>query len=95
MADKFLVKNPIITEKASRLSAHGQYLFLVKKNATKPEIKKSIEAGWKVKVDRVNIVNIKPKARRLGRTMGQKPGYKKAIVTLRAGEKLDILPQAQ
>ncbi|MFH1759370.1 MAG: 50S ribosomal protein L23 [Patescibacteria group bacterium] len=91
--NKFLIKNPLITEKGTDMGVLGKYLFLVRNNATKPEIKKVIEGEYKVKVTDVNIINTKPKARRLGRTKGVKPGYKKAIVTLKAGQKLDILPQ--
>jgi len=93
MANKFLIKQPLITEKGTDLNQLGQYLFLVDKRANKPEIKKAIEEVYKVKVAGVNIINIKPKSRRLGRTTGTVPGYKKAIVTLVAGQKLDILPQ--
>lgn len=75
------------------MSDLGKYLFLVTKNANKSEIKKVIEGVYKVKVNDVNIINTKPKRRRLGRTLGQKPGYKKAVVTLKSGQKLDILPQ--
>ncbi|HEY4475318.1 MAG TPA: 50S ribosomal protein L23 [Candidatus Paceibacterota bacterium] len=90
--EKFLVKNPIISEKATKMSALGKYIFLVDKKATKPEIKKIIKVVYKVDPVFVHIVNIKPKVRRLGRTSGVKPGYKKAIVTLKAGQKLDVLP---
>ena len=91
--NKFLVKNPLITEKGTDLSKLGKYMFLVDKKANKPEVKKVIEGVYKVKVTDVNIINTKPKPRRLGRTLGVKPGYKKAIVTLAPGQKLDILPQ--
>lgn len=91
--NKFLVKNPLITEKASRMSSMGKYMFLVDSKAVSPEIKKAIEAIYKVKVTNINIINTKPKQRRLGRSVGVKPGYKKAIVTLKEGQKLDILPQ--
>jgi len=74
------------------MSALGKYIFLVDKKATKPEIKKIIKVVYKVDPVFVHIVNIKPKVRRLGRTSGVKPGYKKAIVTLKAGQKLDVLP---
>ncbi|MDP2629345.1 MAG: 50S ribosomal protein L23 [Candidatus Harrisonbacteria bacterium] len=94
MADKLLLHHPIITEKATTLSSQGQYVFLVEAKATKPEVKKAVTEAYKVKVDTVRIVNVKPKKRRLGRTIGTKPGYKKAIVVLSPGEKLDILPQA-
>ena len=93
MLNKFLVKNPLITEKATDLSPLGKYVFLVDKKANKSEVKKAIEAIYKVKVKDVNTINLKPKTRRLGKTLGVKPGYKKAVVTLAAGQKLDILPQ--
>ncbi len=91
--NKFLVKNPLITEKGTDLSALGKYLFLVDKKATKNEIRKIINKEYKVTVTKVNIINTKPKPRRLGRTQGVRPGYKKAIVTLAEGQKLDVVPQ--
>ena len=93
MTNKLLIKNPIITEKVTTLSQLGKYSFLVENKSTKNEVKKAVEEAYKVKVVRVNVINTKPKKRRLGRTTGVKPGYKKAIVTLKAGQKLDILPQ--
>jgi len=92
MTNRFLVKHPIVSEKATDISTLGKYMFLVDRKATKPEIKKIIQATYKVDVEDVNIINIKPKQRRLGRSVGTKPGYKKAVVTLKAGQKLDILP---
>lgn len=92
MDNKFLVKNPLITEKGTFLNQFGKYLFLVDKKANKSEVKKVVESVYKVKVTSVNIINTKPKPRRLGKTMGTKPGYKKAIVTLAKGEKLDVIP---
>lgn len=91
--NKFLIKNPIITEKAIRGSELGKYVFLVDKKATVNEIKKTVEAQYSVKVEKTNVVNVKSKKRRLGKTIGVKPGYKKIIVTLKKGQKLDILPQ--
>lgn len=93
MANKFLVKNPLITEKAAQMSSLGKYMFLVDDNAVAPEIKKAIETIYRVGVVKVNIINAKSKRRRLGRSAGVKPGYKKAIVTLEKGQKLDIIPQ--
>ncbi len=93
MINKLLVKKPIITEKVTMLSHLGKYSFLVEQSANKNEVKKVIEAIYKVKVNNVNIINVKPKKRRLGKTLGVKPGYKKAVVTLQEGQKLDILPQ--
>ncbi len=90
--NKFLIKHPWISEKATEMSAFGKYVFLVDRSATSPEVKKVVEAHYKVHVARVQVVNAKPKRRRLGRSVGIKPGFKKAIVTLKAGEKLDVLP---
>ena len=93
MSSKYLIKNPIITEKVTMNSHLGQYAFLVDDSANKSEVKKAVEEIYKVKVEGVNMINVKSKKRRLGRTVGVRPGYKKAIVTLKAGQKLDILPQ--
>lgn len=90
--NKFLVKNPIITEKAHDLSVLGKYVFLVDKRANASEVKKIIEGNYKVHVTKINTLNVKSKKRRLGRSIGIKSGYKKAVVTLKEGQKLDILP---
>ena len=91
--NKFLIINPIITEKGTAMSTFRTYLFLVQNSATKPEIEKAIRGIYKVEPIKVRIINAKSKARRLGRTMGIRPGYKKAMVTLKEGQKLDIVPQ--
>ena len=91
--NKFLVKNPIISEKTTQLAALRKYVFLVDKNAAAPEVKKVIENIYKINIVNVNIVNAKSKKRRLGRSVGVKSGYKKAIITLKSGQKLDIIPQ--
>ena len=93
MNSKFLVKRPIITEKITANSHLGQYGFVVEPEATKNEVRKAVEGIYKVKVTGVNIINVKPKSRHYGRRLRVKPGYKKAIVTLQKGQKLDILPQ--
>lgn len=91
--NKFLIKNPIITEKSTDMGRDGKYVFLVDKNATSTEAKKVVESLYKVKVVKTNSINVKSKARRLGASIGVKPGYKKIIMTLQKGQKLDILPQ--
>lgn len=90
--DKTILKHPIITEKATAMSAFGKYLFLVDDCANAPQIKKAMKLAYNVDVVRVNLINAKSKARRLRSTYGVKPGYKKAIVTLKEGQKLDVLP---
>ena len=68
-------------------------MFLVDDKANKSEVKKIIEKEYNVHVIQTNIVNARPKTRRVRGGVAIKPGYKKAIVTLKEGEKLDILPQ--
>lgn len=92
---KFLIKYPIITEKSTSLSGFGKYVFLVQKNSTAPEVKKAVESAYKVNVTKIHIINTKPKPRQWSRgtrIVSKKAGYKKAIVTLKTGQKLDILP---
>lgn len=91
MAKNNIILSPIITEKTAAQSELGKFVFKVRKEATKNEIKKAIEEKFKVNVEKVNIVNTKPKQRRRGRIIGYKSGYKKAIVTLKKGQKIDIL----
>lgn len=91
--DKSLVKKPIVTEKSVALGKGGKYVFLVDKNTSASEAKKIVETAYEVKVEKTNVLNVKSKERRLGRSVGEKPGYKKIIMTLQKGQKLDILPQ--
>lgn len=74
------------------MSELGKYIFLVDGASNKIELKKAVEAVYKVNVESVRIINTRPKPRRLGRAKGLKPGYKKAVITLKKGQKLDILP---
>ncbi len=82
--------NPIISEKANILSSGGAYTFRVEKVANKLEIKKSIEDLFKVNVQRVNLVTIPSKKRTMRGKVGFKSGYKKAIVYLKKGQKIDL-----
>lgn len=87
-----LIKKPWISEKASGLSRFNQYVFIVDKNANKVEIKRVIENIYKVNVVKVRMVRHKGKIKRLGRTTGRKSDYKKAVISLREGQTIDILP---
>ncbi len=87
-----LLKEPHISEKATNLSENGKYIFKVYKNANKSEIKKTISNFYGVIVKDVNIINIKTKIKLLRGKKGEKSGYKKAIVTLEKGHKIEILP---
>ena len=88
----FLVKQAWITEKAGDLSGLRKYIFIIDKKANKSEAKKAIESIYGVKAETVNIINTKGKAKRLGRSLGRTSAYKKAIVTLKEGQKIDIMP---
>jgi large subunit ribosomal protein L23 len=82
---------PIVTEKSTEMKdAHNQVTFLVSKSANKIEVKQAVEKAFDVAVDNVNISSQKPRLRkRFGRTMGTKPGYKKAIIRLAPGDKIE------
>ena len=84
------VIHPIITEKATSLSENNKVVFKVRDDASKKTIKKNIEKIFKVEVTKINIVNKKKKTKS---TRGRKisiPGYKKAIVTLKKGQNIDL-----
>ena len=91
MADTFLIKKIGITEKSSGMQEGGKYMFVVKLAASKPEIKKVIEELYGVKVDKVNALRSFAKAKRFGSVYGNKPEYKKVYVTLKKGQKIDVL----
>jgi large subunit ribosomal protein L23 len=84
-----LIKGPIITEKTHAMrEAANKVTFRVAIKANKIEIRKAIEDLFKVKVLGVNTVRMRGKAKRMGRTQGMRPDWKKAIVTLAPGEKI-------
>jgi large subunit ribosomal protein L23 len=91
MADTFLIKKPWVTEKSGLGVANGKYVFIVQNNATKAEIKKAIKTIYKVDVVLVNVINRPAKRKRFGaRLKGAQEGHRKAIVTLKEGQKIDI-----
>lgn len=93
MLNRNLLKHPIITEKSTDLGKLGKYVFLVDGKASASAAKKIVENIYNVKVVKTNVLNVKSKQRRMGRSKGVKPGYKKIIMTLQKGQKLDVLPQ--
>jgi large subunit ribosomal protein L23 len=86
-----LIKKPHITEKATDLGSQNKYVFEVDKNANKNEIKKEIERIYKVNVVKVNILKIPSKPKRFGNIVSKKDKYKKAIVTLKEGQKIELV----
>ena len=84
------IKNPIITEKATVLSEQNKTVFKVHGKANKKNIKKNIEKLFKVNVIKINIVNLKSKKKIKQGKMSVKTGYKKAIITLKKGQSIDL-----
>lgn len=91
MAD--IIHRPIITEKATRLLEQNQYTFEVIPKASKPEIRAAIEYLFDVKVVAINTLLPPRKKRRVGKFLGYKPQYKKAIVTLAEGDSITLFPE--
>ena len=84
------IVSPSITEKATFLSEQNKVVFKVHKGANKDSIKKSIEKIFKVKVVKVNTINLKGKTKLVRGRKSSKSGYKKAIVTLKKGQSIDL-----
>ena len=81
---------PAITEKATSLSEFNKVVFKVHVNANKNSIKRSIEKIFKVKVVKINTVNLKGKNKIVRNRKSSTPGYKKAIVTIKKGQSIDL-----
>ncbi|HAG81406.1 MAG TPA: 50S ribosomal protein L23 [Cyanobacteria bacterium UBA11162] len=88
-----LVLRPIVTEKATLLLEQNKYVFEVILKATKPQIKAAIESLFDVKVVAVNTLRPPRKKRRVGKFIGYKPQYKRAIVTLAAEDSITLFPE--
>ncbi len=84
------IVSPVITEKATTLSEFNKMVFRVHKSASKNSIKKSIEKIFKVNVIKINTINLKGKTKLVKGKKSSRPGYKKAIVTLKKGQSIDL-----
>jgi large subunit ribosomal protein L23 len=85
-----IIKAPIITEQSTKLiESENKYTFKVDRKANKIEIKKAVEAIFEVKVLSVNTINVLPKFKKMGKYEGYKSAYKKAVVKLAEGQKID------
>lgn len=91
-ANEFIIKHPLITEKAYHMSNAGQYVFVVDKHTNKSEIAKAIKHIYNVDPVSVNTVTIRGERQKFRGVAGKKVTTKKAIVTLKKGQKLDIMP---
>ncbi|MDP2967122.1 MAG: 50S ribosomal protein L23 [bacterium] len=88
-----ILKGPHITEKAGDLAEKNQYVFKIFPRANKIGVKKAIEDTYGVDVVSIKIINVPKKKRRLGKIQGTRPGYKKAIVKIKKGQKIEVLPR--
>jgi large subunit ribosomal protein L23 len=89
-----VLKKPLVTEKVSALNEKGKYGFIVDAEANKVEIKTAVEKQYGVNVEKVNTMNVmgkfKTRYTKAGVLSGRRPNYKKAIITLAAGEVIDF-----
>jgi large subunit ribosomal protein L23 len=85
-----IIKALIRTEKSTIAEPHGKYLFLVVTTSNKIEIKRAVEQMYKVKVADVNTLIIRGKMKRVRYQVGKTPDFKRAIVTLKAGQKIEV-----
>ncbi len=85
-----VIRTPVITEKATNASEHNQVTFRVALTATKREVKAAVEGLFDVKVDAVNTIRVQGKIKRHRGRIGHRSDYKKAIVTLAQGSRIDV-----
>ena len=85
-----IILKPVITEKTVSLMEQGKYTFKVAKTANKFEIKKAVNEIFKVDVVSISTMNVKGKKKRMGRSEGMTPSWKKAIVTLKEGQQIEV-----
>ena len=81
---------PVITEKSTMLMEEGKYTFRVPLTSNKVQIRQAVEQIFNVKVEKVATIRVEGKRKRMGRTIGKRSDYKKAIVTLKAGETISF-----
>ncbi len=85
-----IIRRPIVTEKSMRGTALGKYTFEVDGGSTKPVIRDAVQRLFRVKVTKVNVITIPGRERRRGQHYFREPAFRKAIVTLAAGDKIDF-----
>jgi large subunit ribosomal protein L23 len=91
MINTDVIKGPLVTEKLDKAREKlRQYSFVVDRAATKPEVARAVEALFKVRVEGVQTLILRGKVKRVGRSIGKRPNFKKAIVTLKEGDKIDL-----
>lgn len=85
-----ILRRPLVTEKITRLQAEGKYAFEVADGANKLQVKQAVEKAYKVSVTGVNMTTVRGKNKRMGRRIVQTSPWKKAVVTLKQGDKIEF-----
>ena len=85
-----ILRRPLITEKNTLLGEQNKYTFEVAMAATKPEIRDAVESIFKVEVTDVNTSKVQGKTKRVGRSIGRTRAWKKAVVTLKPGQRIEV-----
>ena len=85
-----VLRRPLVTEKNTVLQAQGKYVFEIANEANKQQVKQAVEKAFRVKVLGVNVMTVSGKTRRVGRRQVLTPSWKKAIVTLKPGDKIEL-----
>ncbi|MFC1678910.1 50S ribosomal protein L23 [Elusimicrobiota bacterium] len=89
------IVRPVMTERSTILKEkYNQYVFEVTRASSKGDVKRAVESLFKVHVERVRTMRVPGKLRRMGRTSGHRPDWKKAVVTLRQGDSIDLVEQS-
>ena len=87
------IKSPYITEKAVSLTNKDTYVFRIDNNANKTAVKKAVEEAYKVDVEKVTMINTRDKKIGRGRMSGVKKGFRKALVRIKEGQKIEVMPK--
>jgi len=85
-----VIRRPLVTEKNTSLQAQGKYAFEVAREANKNQVKQAVEKAFKVNVTAVNMISVRGRERRVGRRIVTGSSWKKAVVTLKTGDKITI-----
>jgi large subunit ribosomal protein L23 len=85
---------PLVSEKSSRIQENNQFVFEVATTATKAEVKSAVESLFNVKVEAVNVVNVKGKSKSFKNRAGRRGNWRKAYVCLAAGQTIDVMSKA-
>ncbi len=89
-----VLRRPLITEKYTVLQAFGKYAFEVSASATKPQVREAVEKAFNVKVTSLNMMNMVGRPRRVGRRVLPAKPWKRAVVTLKPGDKIELFETA-